>query len=84
MLSILNASQIMYKGLEAVGFDRRSQERTSHETRLERFVTHFGANPHAYAQIWQDLQTTTNPAARINPKKARLLVLLAHQRHSHW
>jgi hypothetical protein len=65
MVVILTADEILSKGLLMVGFDVSRQQRVKRSTNLERFRSHFGSNPVVYAQIWEDLQTTDLPEARI-------------------
>jgi hypothetical protein len=37
------------------------------ETSNDRFRSAYGADPHVYAQLWEDLQTTDIPEARLEP-----------------
>jgi hypothetical protein len=66
---ILTPDEILQKGLHLVGFDDRRQQNVSRKTNLSRFKVHFGSLPVVYAQIWEDLQTTDVPEARIDTKK---------------
>ena len=70
MVEILTANEILRKGLELVGFDWHRQRNVSRPTNLQRFRAHYGSNPVVYAQIWEDLQTTAIPEARIDTKIA--------------
>ena len=69
MVAILTSDEFLGLGLERVGFQRHRQQKVSREANLKRFNAHYGSNPVVYAQIWEDLQTTTIPEARIDIKK---------------
>jgi hypothetical protein len=68
MVVILTADGMMRIGLEMGGFDGRRQNKACRALNLRRFMAHFRSNPIAYAQIWEDLQTTMIPKARIDGK----------------
>jgi hypothetical protein len=68
MVVILTADGMMRIGLEMCGFDGRRQNKACRALNLRRFKAHFGSNPIVYAQIWEDLQTTMIPKARIDGK----------------
>ena len=68
MVVILTADEILRKGLLLVGFNVRRQQNVQRKTNVERFKDHFGSDPVVYAQIWEDLQMTENPEARISEK----------------
>jgi hypothetical protein len=68
MVVILTADKILQKGLLLVGFDARCQQNVKRVTNIGRFKTHYGSDPLVYAQIWEDLQMTNNPGARISEK----------------
>ncbi len=68
MVVILTADEMMRIGLEMCGFDGRRQNKACRALNLRRFKAHFGSNPIVYAQIWEDLQTTMIPKARIDGK----------------
>lgn len=51
-----------------VGFDVRCQQKVMMETKIERFKAHFGSDPVVHPQIWENLQMTENPEARISKK----------------
>jgi hypothetical protein len=70
MVAILTADEILRKGLLLVGFDFRRQDKVSKASNLGRFRAHYGSNPVVYAQIWEDLQITVIPEARIDDKMA--------------
>jgi len=69
MVVIFTLDEILQKGLELCGFDRRRQSNVKRTTNLRRFKSHFGSNPIVYAQIWEDLQTTEIPEANISSSK---------------
>jgi hypothetical protein len=70
MVVILTADEILRKGLLLVGFDIRRQDKVSKASNLRHFRAHYGSNPVAYAQIWEDIQTTVIIEARIDDKIA--------------
>jgi hypothetical protein len=65
---ILTADEILRKVLLLVGFDAPLQQNVKRVTNVGRFKTHYGSDHLVYAQIWEDLQTTNNPEARISGK----------------
>ena len=65
VLVILTADQILRTGLLVVGFSDRRIQNVERAKSLERFRTAYGSKPIVYAQIWEDLQTTEIPEARI-------------------
>ncbi len=75
MVLILTTDEILRKGLLLVGFDVRRQQNVKRETNIGRFKTHYGSHPVVLAQIWEDLQTTENPEARISEKASADLFL---------
>ena len=66
MVYIVTGDQIFEKGLRLCGFTSRQFEKSSREASLQRFRHLYGSNPIVYAQIWEDLQNTGIPVARIN------------------
>jgi hypothetical protein len=62
---ILTDDQVMAKGLELIGFGVERQARVKKETNVRRFKDGYGSAPLVYAQIWEDLQTTTIVAAHV-------------------
>lgn len=54
---VVTPEEWLVLGLQTVGFGPNRQNR-SEETNLERFVSHFGANPETCCAIFSDLQTT--------------------------
>jgi hypothetical protein len=65
MVTVLTADKILRKGLVLVGYDCRRQDKVSRATNLGRFRAHYRSNPVDYAQIWEYLQITATPEARI-------------------
>jgi hypothetical protein len=65
---ILTAEDILRKGLELGGFDRDRQKKVRRAQNLERFKSLYGSNPVVYAAIFEDLQMTQIPEARVDPK----------------
>ena len=66
---ILTADEMMAKGLELGGCDRRRQQRACRATNLHHFKSFYGALPSVYAEIFSDLQTTEIDEARVDPRK---------------
>ena len=69
MMLILTADEMMHKGLQLLGFDLRRQQKVGPKQNRRRFKASYGSAPLVYAQIWEDLQTTEIPEARIDEKK---------------
>ena len=76
MLVILTEDEMLFKGLELVGFTLDRMENVERDTNIERFKAHYGSIPFVYAQIWEDLQTTDIPEARVDamPKESRFSI----------
>jgi hypothetical protein len=70
MVTVLTADEILRKGLVLVGYDCRHQDKVSRVTNLGHFRAQYGSNPVVYAQIWEDLQCTATPEARIDNEMA--------------
>lgn len=75
-LVLLTADEILYIGLDLVGFSRRQQQNVCRPTNVMRFKGHYGSNPIVYAQILEELQTTAIPEARIDVRKSGPLYFL--------
>jgi len=68
-LDLRTPSAVLKAGLDLVYTEKKTHKvkgdpLTSH-TNIQRFKDHCGANPAVVSQIWEDLQTTTVPEARI-------------------
>ena len=68
--------EIMRLGLNWTGYDRYRQGRVQHATNIARFQSHYGSTPVVCAQIWEDLQTTEIPEARVERKHLDLKYFL--------
>ena len=68
-IEIYTPDEMLYMGLKLLKWEDHQLARVCRETRVTRYRGHFGANPHIYAQMWEDLQTTTLEAARIDPSR---------------
>lgn len=66
---ILTPDEILEIGLELVGFDERRRRNATKLTNMNRFKTFYGSLSIVYACIWEDLQTTEIPEARIDNNK---------------
>ena len=65
VLTNIQPSVIIRRGLDLVGFTAARQRRTKLSTNVDRFRSSFGAGPRACAKIFRDLQTTNIADARI-------------------
>jgi hypothetical protein len=66
---VLTADEILAKGLELQGFERTTrQSKASHSLNVSRFKSFYGSHPIVYAQLWEDLQTTAIPEARVDAR----------------
>ena len=61
---------MLTRGLMLAGFSIRTQQKSSRLQNLRCFTSNYGSLPIVYAAIWEDLQMTDNPEARIDAKKA--------------
>ena len=68
MVVILTADEMLHQGLRHVGFELHRILNVSRRTNVDRFKSHYGSDPVVYAQIWEDLQFTTIPEARIDTR----------------
>ena len=69
MVVVLTADEILQMGLALLGYNQHRQANVQRATNILRFKAHYGSHPIVYAQIWEDLQTTTIPEARIDAQK---------------
>ena len=67
-LVIYTANEILEKGLVLARVSERSIQRRSQEKLAKNFVDRYGASHVVVAQIWEDLQITNIPQARLLPK----------------
>lgn len=65
---IVTADDMLRMGLELGGFDAKRQERVERKTNLRHFNALYGSNPIVYAEIFEDLQTTSIAKARVDSK----------------
>lgn len=70
MLLVAPDDMLAY-GLELIGFDEQRQGRVGRKTNLERFGQHYGSTPLVVAALWEKLQTTKRPAARIRVNRRK-------------
>ena len=64
-MPVVTPDELFRRGLLLVGFNGARIENVKRSTNLGRFCSHYGSNPIVYVEIWQDLQTTDIPDARI-------------------
>jgi len=73
-IEIYTPIEMLVEGLKVLGWDETNMTSTlTIKTKKDRFRGHYGSNPDVAAQMWEDLQTTTVQAARIDPSKRNLL-----------
>jgi hypothetical protein len=77
MFVILTADELMYYGVAWAGYDRHRQQRAKPSTNIRRFTLKYGSSPIVCAQIWEDLQTTQIPEARVEEQYLDLKYFLA-------
>lgn len=63
--------ELLEFGLLIAGFSIQRQQ-VCRKTLIARFVGHYGAKPVVYSELWEDFQTTTIAAARIQEKDLSL------------
>jgi hypothetical protein len=63
---LFTADEIMDRGLALA--DMRSQGKVMRSTKVARFRSYFGSLPVVYAELWEDLQTTSVTEAQLNVK----------------
>jgi hypothetical protein len=66
---ILTAEEILCIGLSYKGFTV-DRQRVRRQQNIDRFVSFYGSKPEVCAQIWEDLQGTNIPDARIHMRVA--------------
>ena len=71
-LKIYTEEEMRHQGLSIIGWEGAGLTRATKETLNGRFRDEFGANPHVIAQLWEDLQITLIPEARLDPDRRDL------------
>ena len=71
MVLINTADEALVCGLSLVGIGEYRQKRQRRTTNISDFKAHFGVAPIVCAQIWEDLQTSDIPEARIDTATAK-------------
>lgn len=66
MDNILSPDKMLKQGLLLLGFSRADQNKKNPKMRNAIFQCMFGSSPTVCCAIWEDLQTTEIPEARIN------------------
>ena len=69
-LLIIAPDDLMFIGLELVGFNAYRQRNVKRATNLKRFKSFYGSAPIVYANIWADLLTTDIEEARLSQSDA--------------
>ena len=71
---VYSVDEVLDIGLELSGWGGARKDRVCRETNIERFKDNFGVAPVVYAQLWEDLQTTTIKRARIKTSKSAVTI----------
>ena len=71
-LHVVTADEMLGLGLALGGFSSSQVQRAGRKTNVDRFIGKYGSKPLVLCTIWEDLQTTTNELARIDPSKDNL------------
>lgn len=66
-LDIRTVDEMLVVGLGYQKYAEHQVWKVKRETSNERFRKAYGADPHVYAQLWEDIQTTDTPEARLDP-----------------
>ena len=67
-LQVLIPDEILWYGLELVGYTERHIKRVGLKRNIERFKAHYGANHVVCAMIWEDFQRINAPDAQVPPE----------------
>ena len=68
-LNIITASETLQRGLKLIGYNAEVQAKVKAKTNIRRFKRHYGSTPKALSVLWEDLQTTQVPEARLDSTK---------------
>lgn len=74
-IQVYSADEILVEGLKIAQQDGKRMQRVQRSTNIERFKDHFAVAPLVLAVIWEDLQTTSIPEARIDTTKPRITIV---------
>ena len=66
-LDIRTPNEILFVGLELMGWAPGRIKKAKQKTNHRRFRCHFGCHPLVLATLYEDLQTTMIPEARVGP-----------------
>ena len=66
---LLEADEMMRKGLERMNIDAFAQARRSFDKNWELFKNHYGPVPSVAASVWNDLCTTDIEASKLEPRE---------------
>jgi len=79
--SIISPDEMLKIGLRLAGYKRRRMRRAKKETNIERFKAQYGSSPAVVAAIWEDLQLTETPEARVDVKDRKIKYFLIALHH---
>ena len=82
VFQIYTPDEVLAVGLEIAGYCAKRQQTVQRTTIIKRFTDHFGVAPVVHGVFWEDLLTTTIPAARVDA--SNVSVSLANYLHSIW
>ena len=68
-IHIITPDELMEIGLKLGNYSVRQTRGSGRRANVDRFRDKCGSNPLALCQLWEDLQTTSNDNARIDPFK---------------
>jgi len=73
VLYLYTPDQVMYRGLFLASRDWTMDRlfKLDREILIEEFKSYYGSHPVVLAQVWEELQTTTIPGARIDTSRKR-------------
>jgi len=69
MVVIFSYDELMFEGLLLAKISAERQARVQRKTNLTRFISNYGSAPRVLCEIWETLQTTDLPDAKINVKR---------------
>ena len=73
---VVTEKKMMKTGLE-VFYSERRIKRAKRKTNIARFECHFGVSPVIASTVFEDLQLTRNPRARVHPNRVNVVYFLA-------
>jgi hypothetical protein len=78
--SVVTADEFLDMGLR-VHYNEKQLQNSKRSTKLDWFVSQYGCSPLICAMLWNDLQTTTMPRAKVKRSKAKPQLFLMTLHH---